>query len=308
MIDWLYACHLAGALTEAETGLPLSDIGTRAFLEKLLHSIAFREGFGNILAEGLVRAAEHMSPQARALYGYAVAPVGLHDLAPPRAIVANALTYALEPRVHQPLIHEISFLLAAWNMNRVQPGSTPVTSQLFHKIAKIFWGSEAAADLSSYEGKALAAKNIQDHTLIKDSLGMCDYAVPLTYSFSTPDNLGDPDLESKLYQSATGRDGRELAISAERICDQQRLILLREGRKLPQADYPPDFNFSHPLKTNARGQPMLIPGAGDEIVDATGNVLDMNKYRDMLQEYYSLRGWDESGRPRRERLAELGME
>jgi aldehyde:ferredoxin oxidoreductase len=308
MIDWLYACQRTGVLTELETDLPLSKIGSREFLEKLLHSIAYREGFGDVLAQGMVRAAESVSSEARSLYGYAVAPIGLHDLAPPRAIVANALTYALEPRVHQPLIHEISFLMAAWNMNRAHPGSTPVTNRLFHQIARIFWGSEAAGDLSSYEGKALAAKKIQDHTLIKDSLGMCDYAVPLTYSFATSDNLGDPELEAKLYRAVTGRDGAELEVLAGRICDQQRLIQLREGRELPQADYPPGFNFSEPLKTNARGQPMLVPGAGDNIVDATGKILDRTKYDEMLKEYYSLRGWDEGGRPRPGRLAELGME
>ena len=74
MVDWLYACQRAGVLSEAETGLPLSQIGSREFLIKLLHAIAYREGFGAILAEGMVRAAEKISPVARSLYGYAVAP------------------------------------------------------------------------------------------------------------------------------------------------------------------------------------------------------------------------------------------
>jgi hypothetical protein len=45
----------AGAITEKETCLPLSKIGTREFLETLLHVITYRKGFGDILAEGLVR-------------------------------------------------------------------------------------------------------------------------------------------------------------------------------------------------------------------------------------------------------------
>ena len=219
--------------------------------------------------------------------------------------MAHALTYALEPRVHQPLIHEISFVLAAWNMNRTKPGSTPVTNRLFHQIARAFWGSDAAADLSSYEGKALAAVNIQNHTYLKDSLGMCDYAVPLTYSFSSPDGLGDPHLEQKLYQAVTGREGVELEAGAERVCQQQRLILLKEGRKLPEADYPPEFNFTRPLQTNARGEPMLVPGPGEETINATGKVLERDKYRAILQEYYALRCWGPDGVPLPQRLAEL---
>ena len=58
MVNWLYKCYKTGALTEEETGLPLSKMGTREFLEKLLHAIAYREGFGDILAEGLVRAGD----------------------------------------------------------------------------------------------------------------------------------------------------------------------------------------------------------------------------------------------------------
>jgi aldehyde:ferredoxin oxidoreductase len=164
IIDWLYASHQAGAITDIETGLPLSKIGTREFLEVLLHAIAYREGFGDILAEGLMRAKEGVPNKVRKLFGNAIAPIGQNDLAPPRAIVAHALLYPMEPRVHQPLIHEISFVRAAWAINRMQPGATPVTNRVFHAIAKAFWGSEAAGDLSSYEGKALAAKNIQNRT------------------------------------------------------------------------------------------------------------------------------------------------
>jgi aldehyde:ferredoxin oxidoreductase len=48
MVDWLYACHLAGALTEAETGLPLSEIGTR-FSGKTTAFDSFPRGFWKYL-------------------------------------------------------------------------------------------------------------------------------------------------------------------------------------------------------------------------------------------------------------------
>jgi aldehyde:ferredoxin oxidoreductase len=309
IIDWLYSCHKSGAITEAEIGLPLSKIGTREFLEKLLHAIAYREGFGNIMAEGLIRARERVTPPARQLFGNSIAPIGQNDLAPPRAIVVHALLYPMEPRVHQPLIHETSFVRAAWAVNRMQPGTTPVTNSVFHAIAKAFWGSEAAGDLSSYEGKALAAKNIQNRTYLKDSLGLCDFGWPICYSFNSPDGVGDPELEGRLFSVVTGLPIEQLGLCAERISIQQRAILLREGRKIPEADYPPEFNFTQPLQTDSRGQPVMVPGPGDEIVAASGKMLDREKFTNMLKEYYRLREWDEeTGLPKPETLESLGLE
>jgi aldehyde:ferredoxin oxidoreductase len=309
IIDWLYACHKSGALTEAETGLPLSKIGTREFLEKLLYSIAYREGFGDILAEGLVRAGEKVSGKARAMFSHSIAPIGQHDLAPPRAIVAHALLYPMEPRVHQPVIHETSFVRGAWSLNQLQASLTPVTTKVFHDVARAFWGSDAAGDLSSYEGKALAAKKIQNRTYIKDSLGLCDFAWPITYSFNTPDYVGDPDLEAKIFTAVTGVASGEIDRYAERIANLQRAILVREGRKLPEADFPPEFNFIEPLQSDSRGQPVMVPGPGETAVDTTGKTLDRGRFISMLEEYYRLRGWDETtGLPRTETLAALGLD
>jgi aldehyde:ferredoxin oxidoreductase len=293
MIDWLYDCHLSGSLTEKETGLPLSRIGTREFLQKLLESIAYREGFGDILAEGLVRASEKVSDRARARLSYEVAPICQHDLAPGRAIVAHALIYPMEPRIHQAAIHEILFVRVAWLLNQRRPDISPVNMKVFREIASIFWGSEEAADLSSYEGKALAAQKIQDRTYIKDSLGLCDFAWPITFSLATENGVGDPDLEARLFEAVTGVSKEETGPYARRICNQQRLILLREGRRVPEADFPPEFNFTEPLRGDPHGAKVLVPGPRGEPVDAAGKILDKKKFTDMLKEYYRLRGWDE---------------
>jgi aldehyde:ferredoxin oxidoreductase len=308
IIDWLYDCYQAGALTDEETGLPLSRIGTREFLEKLLYSIAYREGFGDILAEGLVRAGEKVPDKARALFRNSVAPIGQQDLAPPRAIVAHALLYPMEPRIHQPLIHEISFVNAAWGIELMRPGSTNVTTGVVHDVAKTFWGSYEAGNLSSYEGKALAAQKIQNRTYIKDSLGLCDFAWPITYSFATPDHVGDPDLEAKIFTAVTDINSDEIPPCAERIANVQRAIMMREGHRVPEDDFPPEFNFTEPIRAGARGEKVMVPGPDDEAIDATGNVLDKDKFKEMLKEYYRLRGWDEKkGRPRSDTLRNLGI-
>jgi aldehyde:ferredoxin oxidoreductase len=52
-----------------------------------------------------------------------------------------------------------------------------------------------------------------------------------------------------------------------------------------------------------------MPGPGAQPVDATGNMLDRDKFAGMLKEYYRIRGWDEkTGLPTQETLKKLGMD
>ena len=309
IIDWLYGCYQSGSLTETETGLPLSKIGTRGFLEELLRSISYRIGFGDVLADGLVRANGKISSEALDMLSDTVAPTGQYDIFPARAIVAHGLIYPMEPRVHQSILHEIGFVKAAWTLNQARPDLSPVTTRVVHAIARAFWGSDEAGDLSGYEGKAMAAKRIQNRSYLKDSLGLCDFAWPITYSFSTKDYVGDPDLEAKIFRAVTSVEGEILEACAERISTIQRAILVREGRRVPEDDLPHEFNFTEPLGTSSHGQKMLVPGPGDETVNATGKSLDRARFARLLKDYYGLRGWDEeTGQPRPETLRALGLD
>ncbi len=309
MVDWLYACYRSGALTEAETGLPLSKIGTREFLEKLLAMIAHREGFGDILAEGMIRARDRVSPRAQAEYFNSVAPIGQQDGVPPRVFIPHALLYAFENRMHPISVHEMGYVNIPWSMYQNDPASSPVSPEVYCKIAEAFWGSAVAADQTTYEGKAVAARNIQNRTYLRDSLGLCDFVWPITYSLSTPGYVGDPALEGEIFTAVTGIPAGELAAYAERIFNMQRLIMVREGHRIPEDDYPPDFNFTEPLRTDVHGATMLMPGPGGRARDATGNKLDRDKYTAMLREFYRLRGWDETtGLPTAATLKALGME
>jgi aldehyde:ferredoxin oxidoreductase len=308
MIAWLYACAQSGALTEEETGLPLSKIGTREFLEKLLRAIAYREGFGDILAEGMMRARYLVPEKAAAKFPFNVAPIGSHDGVPPRAFIAHALLYPFESRMHPITVHEMGYLRMPWSMYQADPKSSPITPESFLKIARLFWGSEAAADQTTYQGKAVAARNIQNRTYLRDSLGLCDFVWPITYSYSTPEGVGDPQLEGKIFTAVTGIPASELGPYAERIFNMQRLIRVREGHKVPEDDYPPEFNFTQPLTLGIHGAKMVMPGPKARPVDMTGNMLDREKTKAMLMEFYQLRGWDrKTGLPTKETLEKLGM-
>jgi len=210
----------------------------------------------------------------------------------------------MEPRVHHLLLHEIGFVYVAWAFNQRQPGLTPVTTEVFYQIAKTFWGSEQAGNLSTYEGKAGAAVKIQNRCYIKDSLGLCDFAYPITYSFNTPDHVGDPDLEADIFTAVTGVTGDKLEQVAERICNLQRKILVREGRSLPEADFPLELNFNEPLQSIPNFELAIVPDTDRGSIEVTGNRLDKDKFSKMLKEYYRLRGWnEESGLPESETLS-----
>jgi aldehyde:ferredoxin oxidoreductase len=309
MVEWLYKCYKVGALTERETGLPLAEIGTREFLEKLLHAIAHRTGFGDILAEGMVRAQARVPDKASALFFNNIAPIGQREAMPPRAYITLAMVYPFETRMYPIAVHEMGYVRMPWLMYQEDPKSSPVSPESFLKIAKLFWGSEAAADQTTYEGKAMAARNIQNRTYLRDSLGLCDFVWPITYSLGNHDGVGDPNLEGEIFSAVTGIPAGELDIYAERIFNMQRFIRVREGHRVPQDDYPPEYNFTEPLGPGIHGGKMLMPGPGARPVDMTGNILDRGKFKEMLKEYYQLRGWDlRTGLPTPETLAALGME
>lgn len=309
VIEWLWACYSEGVYTDDELGLPLSKIGSREFLEKLLHAIAYREGFGDVLAEGMIRIRHRIKPEAAALFQRRVAPIGSTDGVPPRAYLTHALIYPFEPRMHPIAVHEIDYLSIPWNIHLQDPTAPGLMPEHYLEIAKKWWGSEEAADQTHYRGKAKAACNIQNRTYLRDSLGLCDFIYPITYSFSRFGPLGDPELEGKIFTAITGQPASDLELYAERIFNLQRVIQAREGHRIPEDDYPPEFNFTDPFTLSIHGTGMSVPGPEAQPVDVTGRILDRDKCTDMLREFYNLRGWDPlTGLPTGETLRKLGMD
>lgn len=310
LIQWLEDCHRCGLLTEKETGLDMSTLGSLAFVEKLAGMIARREGFGDALAEGLLRAGERLGEQAKGRFTERVSGVGFGESYAPREYITHAMLYALEPRQPMSMLHEVSFLIARWLLHRLNPKLSPTTAAVFRAAAKRFWGGDQAWDLTTYEGKALAAVKIQDRTYAKDSLILCDFAWPIMDSKNTPDHVGDPTLESRLFSAVTGIETDEpgLHLYGERTFNLQRGVLLREGWLAKEDDVPAEFNFTEPVQTDMLNPRLLVPGPTEEPVSVRGNVLDREKFERMREEFYELRGWDpEKGLQKAETLERLGL-
>ena len=310
IIRWLTDCYSAGFLTRRDTGLDLRELGTRAFIEKLASMISRREGFGDILANGLSRIGETLGDGALAYFPLLVPGVGGGSGYAPRMYNTNAMLYALEPRTPIAMLHEVSYMVARWLLHSIRPELSPTTAEVYRKAATRFWGHDKAWDLTTYEGKAEASVIVQDRTYIKDSLLLCDCAWPMMDSFNTPDNIGDSAMESKLFSAVTGIETDEAGLLkyGERIFNQQRAVLLREGWKSGEDDIPAEFNFTTPLDMDGLNPKLIVPGPTEEPVSIRGRVLDRDKFLEMRETYYNLRGWDpETGLQKPETLDALDL-
>lgn len=310
VVQWLEAGFKSGYLTEKQTGLDISKLGTRPFFEDLANQIARREGFGDILAEGLLRAGETLGPEARALFSNEVSGVGSGATYSGREYPMNSLLYAFEPRQPIAMLHEVSRIMGQWVLNLDHPGANPVTAEVYRKAARIFWNHDRAWDLNSREGKAMAATRTIDRTYLKDSLLLCDSAWPMMVSWNTPDRVGDPTLESRIFSAVTGIDADEASLLryGERIFNLQRAILLREGHRPLADDAPEEFNFTDPVETVFMNPEVIVPGPGEEVLSRKGKILDREDFAFMRREFYELRGWDpETGLQRSETLEALDL-
>ncbi len=310
MIAWLNLCHRDGLLTEKDTGLPLAQIGSLEFIEALLGSIARREGFGDVLARGLPRAAEEVGSRAQELVADNITRAGENMTYVPKAFITTGLLYAVELRQPIQQLHEVSRLVINWvRWAGGAPGAN-LSSAVFRAIARKFWGSELAGDFSTYEGKALAAKMIQDRQMVKESLVLCDNTWPMMYVEHSPDHVGDPSLESQVYSAITGNEETEegLCRTGERVLNLHRAVLAREGYRGREGDGLPDACFTVPLESERLNPQCLFPGKDGESISRKGALLDREKFQGMLGEFYQLRGWDrETGLQRKDHLEGLGL-
>ncbi|MEE8419598.1 MAG: aldehyde ferredoxin oxidoreductase N-terminal domain-containing protein [Dehalococcoidales bacterium] len=316
LISWLVACYSQGLVNEEQTGLPLSRAGSVEFIEELTRKIAFREGFGDVLASGTLAAAETLGEKAKELATKFVA-TGTNENKDydPRLILTTALLLATEPRKPVSQLHGISGnTLISWTSWAEGAKDSFFSTDDLRTVADRFWGGNKAVDFSTYEGKALAAKKVQDRSYAQESLILCDVHWPMNVTSSeNPDgHVGNPALESQIYSIITGRETgeEELCRTGERIFNLQRAILLRQGWGGRNGDRILDYYFTHPLEEGEVffNRDAIMPGPDGKIISRLGTVLDRNEFEEMKSEYYRLRGWDvETGFPTRTRLIALGL-
>jgi len=272
-IGLLMELYHDGIITAKDTdGIPMERGNKEAILSTIL-KIANREGYGDLLAEGQKTAAQSFSREALEKVDQ------VKGLAPHayefRAFKASGLGQAVGHR-GDPLPLRSSLLEVDWHH----------APEWFQQVAKEQFGSEEAAIPSEYKGKPLAVIISEHMERVPDSLGICRWLYGLFI-------FNDVEMAANYFNDVTGKDWdvSRLLKTSERVRNMERMFDVRQGLRRGDDSLPKKF-FEQPL---SKGR-------------YKGAVLDKEKFEQMKDEYYQLRGWDkETGIPTREKLEELGL-
>jgi aldehyde:ferredoxin oxidoreductase len=141
----------------------------------------------------------------------------------------------------------------------------------------------------------------QHRAIVKDSMGVCDWKYPVIripsedWSPEAEEEIGDVGAEALLFRACTGIDmdiDQMHRPIAERVVNLERCIEVRNNGRSRELDEAVIPHFQWPEKT-----------------DGTHLSADANEFRELLDRYYDLRGWDRvRGWPTRQKLLELGLE
>ncbi len=305
-------------MTGDEGRLPLAKRGSLEVIEPLVDRIVKRQGFGDLLALGMRRASLEKGGAAAEAGLLRAMPSGYtNDAYGARVFMTTALMYATEPRNPIIQLHEVNFTLLRWVLWHTTSGAmSPISTDDLRAIANRAWGSEAAADFSTYEGKARAAFMIQNREHAKESMVACDRYYPMLGTSEEEDHLGDLTLVPRMFEAVTGRTLSEddYYRIGQRSVNLQRAIMAREGRSGRRDDSLAEFNFSVPAETcegvfGIFNPDLELPGSGDAIVVRKGATLDRAAFETMKDDYYRLRGWDAaSGLQTEAVLHDLGLD
>ncbi len=300
----------AGLISEKEAGVPISRIGSLEFMQTLLRKVVMKEGIGQALALGPVRAAERLGA-SRVLEASVCDSLGHVMSLDPRLLLYTGLTYIMEPRYCPSQTSQVlGHGGCLWSDFATGKPGAYLNGEVMRAIGRRFWGGEQAVDFSTYDGKALAARIVQDRAYSSDCLVLCLWMFPISDSEYTEDHVGDPAIESRLLSAIVGKPFSEQDLDrvGERIANLQRAVLLREGGRGRQTDNLAQFYFTTPLKNDWTVKECLVPGKNGEVLSRKGQVLDRQKFEDMKSQFYALRGWDvPSGLPTVAGLRALGL-
>ncbi|HIE23382.1 MAG TPA: aldehyde:ferredoxin oxidoreductase [Candidatus Korarchaeota archaeon] len=267
-IAWAMECYEKGLLKKEDVGIELKW-GDPCLVERLIQMTAFREGFGDLLAEGVKRASKKIG---RGTERYAMEVKGLEIPAQDgRSQKSMGVAHATAARgadhlTHCTFLDEVGFEDAI--SERFGSGYLP-----------------EMADRMSAKYKGIMAKECEDFTAAVNCMVIC-----VSAGFLFPPIFWWEEL-AQIYSAVTGIDMKvhELKMAAERIVNLRRAYLIRHGISRADDGLPERFTKEPAPEGPCKGQIVEI--------------------EQMLDEYYEARGWDkETGWIPEEKLLELGLE
>jgi aldehyde:ferredoxin oxidoreductase len=277
-IAFAMECHEHGLLSDPDLSL---EWGDAASIVGLIEKIGKREGIGNILAEGVRRAAEIIGSGADA---FAMHVKGLElPRQEPRFAKGFGLGHATSNRGADHLYGLPAIDLGGnWDTARkIFPAE--IVERLMDPVDETY-----KPDMLIYG---------EHYCAVTDALGICKFSTAEEYSLM-PD-----DLAAGLRALGIEMTGDALLEIGERIVNLERLYNVREGLSRADDCLPRRFTREPlPLRASETDPITGKTRLGDPI--RVGQLFDLDA---MLNRYYHLRGWDAEGRPTRATLARLGL-
>jgi len=268
ILGWAFELYEKGIIDKKITGEEL-HFGDFELVKSLLYKISRREDFGNILAEST----RNVKRFGKASEDYLIAVKGLpqsdpHDV---RYIKAFALGIATSSRGADHL--------------RSRP-TLEIFLNLPQEVRDRIYGKGVPGDPTSYKGKEKTVYFSDNIFAAIDSLGICKF---ICHGFNSP-HFVDYTWMKKLIHCASDWTFKEKDIQevGKRIIDIERMFNNREGISRKDDTLPKRY-FDDPM-------PLKI---------AKGHHIDRKEFDNLLSRYYKLRGWDNDGQVKKERVKEL---
>ncbi|PKQ20769.1 MAG: aldehyde:ferredoxin oxidoreductase [Actinobacteria bacterium HGW-Actinobacteria-6] len=318
--DYLYALYKMGVLgvgKAIDTDLPFDKYGSYEFIDAYTKAIAFREGIGDDLAEGIVRASAKWGRLEEDLasgllkrpnWGYA-------EHYNPRLEVEWSYGSIFGDRD----INEHGFNWHVYWMAYIRSmvGQDPIISaeEVASRLAEATGlGDPMGFDYSEVgiygEPKAKVIAYHRHYTRFwKQSVLYCDWAWPMYINYNSDDHTGaTPEYEPKIFNAVTGKnisfaDGLEIG---RKIWNLDKSIWVLQGRHREQEvfagyvyDEPNPAPYSLPVYENGEWS----------FSDNLGRSLDREKFEGFKDLFFGVEGWDKkTGWPTRATLSGLGLD
>jgi len=269
LIQWAMECYERGVLTEEDIGFELKW-GDGPAVVRLTEQIAKRTGIGDILAEGVKRAAETVG---KGSWKWAIEAKGLEQSrVETRSAKSYALAFAVNPRGPDHLHTE----------PLVEFGRSEEALKVVEKIC----GDRKYATPYITDKRAHIVRWHEDVYAATDSLGLCVFV-------STSSYVIDSEVMAELFTAATGIEMTEdeLLRAGRRIVTLEKCFNVREGARREDDRLP------------WRLMNETLPGSSES---STNTQEELDK---MLDEYYTMHAWDlTTGIPKRETLKYLDLD
>ncbi len=270
-IGWAMECYQRGLLSEKDTdGLKL-HWGDAGVALELIRKISYREGFGNILAEGCARAANIIG-KGSDYYALHIKGQDLYE--PCRGAMAWCLGTTTSTRGGGHTTGAVAC--------ETVPG-------LDVEKAKLVYGVHNPDKPQDYEGKAKMVKYMEAVHRVCNSLGICIFN-------STWWDVWQVDLPqmAELYFTATGWETNVegLKRAAEKQLNLEKAFNLKFTNFARKDDLPTPRDMQEPIPSGS----------------LAGWKMDEARFNKMLDEYYELHGWDkETSFPTRKTLEDVDL-